>query len=59
MSVLGPVAERSVIAERVGLSGESVPADRENGSWDTGGDVVATIGRKQRLSPPVPPTVDR
>ena len=52
----GPVAERSVIAERVGLSGESVRLIAKR-FVDTGGDVVATIGRKQRLSPPVPPTV--
>ncbi len=53
---VGPVAERSVIAEQVGLSGESVRLIAKR-FVETGGDVQATIGRKQRLSPPVPPTV--
>jgi hypothetical protein len=52
----GPVAERSVIAARVGLSGESVRLIAKR-FVETGGDVEATIGRKQRLDPPVPPTV--
>jgi hypothetical protein len=52
----GPVAERAVIAERVGLSGESVRLIAKR-FVETGGDIEATIGRKQRLSPPVPPTV--
>jgi hypothetical protein len=52
----GPVAERAVIAERVGLSGESVRLIAKR-FVETGGDVEATIGRKQRLVPPVPPIV--
>jgi hypothetical protein len=52
----GPVAERAVIAERVGLSGESVRLIAKR-FVESGGDIEATIGRKQRLSPPVPAIV--
>ena len=49
---VGPVAERAVIAERVGLSGESVRLIAQR-FVETGGDVEATITRKQRAEPPV------
>ena len=52
----GPVADRAVIAERVGTSENTVRGSR-SGSHETGGDVVATIGRKPRETPPVAPMV--
>jgi hypothetical protein len=53
---VGPVDDRAVIAQRVGLSEETVRqiAKRFVG---TDGDVQATIARKQREAPPVPPIV--
>ena len=52
----GPVADRAVIADRVGMSENTVLRDRE-AVRETGGDVEATIGRKQRETPPVAPMV--
>jgi Homeodomain-like domain len=52
----GPVADRAVIADRVGMSGESVRLIAKR-FVETGGNVEATIGRKQREAPPVPPIV--
>lgn len=48
----GPPPDRAVVADRVGLSEETVRqvAKRFVG---TGGDVTATISRKERESPPV------
>jgi hypothetical protein len=52
----GAVADRAVIADRVGLSGESVRLIAKR-FIETGGNVEATVGRKQRSSPPVPAVV--
>jgi transposase len=52
----GPVDHRSSIAQRVGVSTNTV-ARVAKLFVETGGDVGATIGRKKRLSPPVPPVV--
>ena len=53
---LGPVADRAVIGQRVGVAENTVGLIAKR-FVETGGDVEATIGRKQRLSPPVPPVV--
>jgi len=52
----GLVDDRAVIGERVGVSTNTVGLVAK---WfgETGGDVWATIGRKQRVWPPVPPIV--
>ncbi len=52
----GPVDRRDVIAGRVGVSGESVRLIAKR-FCDTGGDIIATIGRKQRVLAPVPSPV--
>ena len=52
----GPVDDRAVIAGRVGLSEETVRQVAKR-FVATGGDAAATITRKQREAPPVPPIV--
>lgn len=52
----GPVADRAVIADRVGTSVNTVLAIAKRFE-ETGGDVLATIGRKPRDTPPVAPVV--
>jgi hypothetical protein len=52
----GPVADRAVIAGRVGVAVNTVRLIAKR-FVETGGDVEATIGRKQRLVPPVPAVV--
>jgi hypothetical protein len=49
----GQVAPKEVIAERVGVSGETLRLVALRFT-ETGGDVWATIGRKEREHPPVP-----
>ncbi len=48
----GPVADRAVTAERVGLSEETVRQVAKR-FVATGGDVEATVTRKARAAPPV------
>ena len=52
----GPVDARVVIGQRAGVAENTVGLIAKRFA-ETGGDVEATIGRKQRLSPPVPPVV--
>ncbi len=52
----GPVADRAVIAGHAGVAETTVRAIAKRFA-ETGGDVGATIGRKQRQTPPVPPIV--
>ena len=52
----GPVDARAVIGQRFGVAENTVGLIAKR-FVETGGDVEATIGRKQRLSPPVPPVV--
>lgn len=52
----GPVPDRVVVADRVGTSENTVRAIAKRFA-DTGGDVLATIGRKPRETPPVAPIV--
>jgi hypothetical protein len=52
----GPVADRAVIADRVGVSENTVRAVAKRFD-ETDGDVLATIGRKPRETPPVAPIV--
>jgi hypothetical protein len=52
----GPVPDRAVIADRVATSTNTVLAVAKRFA-DTGGDVLATIGRKPRETPPVAPIV--
>ncbi len=52
----GAVDDRAVVADRVGLSEETVRQVAKRFAA-TGGDVQATIIRKQREAPPVPPIV--
>ena len=52
----GPVGDRAVVADRVGLSEETVRQVAKR-FVATGGDVAATITRRQREAPPVPPVV--
>jgi transposase len=52
----GPVPDRAVIADRVGASENTVRAVAKR-FHDTGGDILATIERKQRKTPPVAPIV--
>ena len=47
---------KEVIAARVGVSGETLRLVAKRFA-ETGGDVRATIGRKQRAHPPVPSPV--
>ena len=49
----GHVDPKEVIAARLGVSGETLRLVAKRFA-ETGGDVHATIGRKQRESPPVP-----
>ena len=51
----GQVDDRAVIAGRVGVSEQTVRQVAKRFA-ETGGDVVATIGRKQRQAPPVSPS---
>jgi hypothetical protein len=53
---LGEVDPRAVIAARVGVSGETVRLISRRFA-ETGGDVWATIERKEREFPPVPSPV--
>jgi hypothetical protein len=52
----GPVPDRAVIADRVGASENTVLAVAKRFA-ETGGDALATIGRKPRETPPVAPIV--
>ena len=52
----GPVPDRAVIADRVGTSENTVRAVAKRFA-DADGDVLATIGRKPRQTPPVAPIV--
>ncbi len=52
----GAVDDRAVVADRVGLSEETVRQVAKRFAA-TGGDVQATITRKQREAPPVAPIV--
>jgi hypothetical protein len=52
----GPVADRAVIADRVRISVNTVLAIAKRFD-ETDGDVLATIGRKPRETPPVAPVV--
>jgi len=52
----GPVPDRAVIAQRVGTSTNTVRAIAKRFA-ETDGDVLATIGRKPRETPPVAPIV--
>ena len=52
----GPVPDRAVIADRVGTSENTVRAVAKR-FCDTGGDILATIERKRRQTPPVAPIV--
>jgi transposase len=53
---VGPVADRVVIADRIAVSVNTVLAIAKRFD-ETGGDVLATIGRKPRETPPVAPIV--
>ena len=52
----GPVDDRAVIGQRVGVAESTVRAIAKRFA-ETGGDVEATITRKEREAPPVPPIV--
>jgi transposase len=52
----GPVPDRVVVAERVGVAEPTVRTIAKR-FIETGGDVEATISRKQRLTPPVPSVI--
>ena len=52
----GLVADRAVVADRVGMSGESIRLVAKR-FVDTGGDVEATISRRKRVTPPVPSVI--
>jgi transposase len=52
----GEVDSKEVIAARLGVSGETLRLVARRFA-ETGGDIWATIGRKQRLLPPVPSIV--
>lgn len=52
----GPVADRAVVADRVGVSENTVRTVAKR-FHETDGDVLATIGRKPRRIPPVAPVV--
>ncbi|MQA97199.1 MAG: helix-turn-helix domain-containing protein [Streptosporangiales bacterium] len=51
----GPVAARAVIADRIGISQNTVRSIAKR--FDETGDVLATIGGKPRETPPVAPIV--
>jgi len=52
----GEVDPKEVIATRLGVSGETLRLVAKRFA-DTGGDIWATVGRKQRAQPPVPSIV--
>jgi transposase len=52
----GPVPDRAVVADRVGVSEETVRQIAKR-FVQSGGDVEATITRKEREAPPVPSVV--
>ena len=52
----GPVDDQAVIAERVNVSVTTVRAVAKR-FVETNGDVAATIGRKERQTPPVPSVI--
>lgn len=52
----GPVADRAVIAQRVGVAEDTVRAIAKR-FVETGGEIEATINRKQRETPPIAPIV--
>ena len=52
----GPVDDQAVIAERVNVSVTTVRAVAKR-FVETDGDVAATIGRKERQTPPVPSVI--
>src|SRR3954470_10487635 len=52
----GPVPTQAVVAERVGVSTDMI-VKVSKAYADRGGDVQATITRKKRETPPVPPIV--
>jgi hypothetical protein len=52
----GPVPDRAVIADRVGTSENTVRAVAKRFT-ETDGDILATIERKRRQTPPVAPIV--
>src|SRR4051795_6963705 len=52
----GPVPTQEVVAERAGVHVDTV-VKTSKAYADRGGDVQATISRKKRLVPPVPPIV--
>jgi transposase len=49
----GPVDDRAVIAQRLGVSCETIRLISKR-FVESGGDAWATVGRKRRESPPVP-----
>jgi hypothetical protein len=51
-----PVPTQEVVAERAGVHVDTV-VKTSKAYADRGGDVADTIGRKKRLTPPVPPIV--
>jgi transposase len=52
----GEVDPKEVIAARLGVSGETLRLVAKRFT-ETGGDIWATVGRKQRAQPPVPSIV--
>ena len=52
----GEVDPKEVIAARLGVSGETLRLVAKRFA-ETGGDIWATVGRKQRVFPPVPSPV--
>jgi hypothetical protein len=52
----GPVPDRAVVADQVGLSEETVRQIAKRFVM-TGGDAEATITRKERVTPPVPSVI--
>jgi transposase len=52
----GKVDPKEVIAARLGVSGETLRLVAKRFA-ETGGDIWATVGRKQRAQPPVPSIV--
>lgn len=52
----GPVPDRAIVADRVATSTNTVLAVAKRFT-ETDGDVLATIGRKRRQTPPVAPIV--
>lgn len=52
----GPVPTQEVVAQRAGVHVDTV-VKTSKAYAERGGDVEDTIGRKKRLTPPVPPVV--